>query len=62
MGGNGTDTEAGRIDVVSCGVGFPKDAETPGLRRRQRNGLSQNGSFFCKMKNNNKLTVNTLKD
>ena len=31
MGGNGTDTEAGRIDVVSCGVGFPKDAETLGL-------------------------------
>ena len=46
MGGNGMDTEAGRIDVVSCGVGFPKDAETLGLRRRQRNGLSQNGSFF----------------
>ena len=31
MGGNGMDTEAGRIDVVSCGVGFPKDAETLGL-------------------------------
>ena len=31
MGGNGMGTEAGRIDVVSCGVGFPKDAETLGL-------------------------------
>ena len=46
MGGNGMDMEAGCIDVVSCGVGFSKDAETPGLKRRQRNGLSQNGSFF----------------
>ena len=26
-----SDTEAGRIDVVSCGIGFPKDAETLGL-------------------------------
>ena len=31
MDGNGMDTEAGRIDVVSCGIGFPKDAETLGL-------------------------------
>ena len=28
MDGNGMDTEAGRIDVVSCGIGFPKDAES----------------------------------
>ena len=31
MDGNGMDTEAGCIDVVSCGIGFPKDAETLGL-------------------------------
>ena len=31
MGGNGMDTEVGCIDVVSCGIGFPKDAETLGL-------------------------------
>ena len=31
MDGNGMDTEAGRIDVVSCGIGFPKDAKTLGL-------------------------------
>ena len=30
MDGNGMDTEAGCIDVVSCGIGFPKDAETLG--------------------------------
>ena len=31
MDGNGMDAEAGRIDVVSCGIGFPEDAETLGL-------------------------------
>lgn len=31
MDGNGMAAEAGRIDVVSCGIGFPKDAETLGL-------------------------------
>lgn len=30
MDGNGMDAEAGRIDV-SCGIGFPEDAETLGL-------------------------------
>ena len=34
MDGNGMDTEAGRIDVVSCGIGFPKDAETLGAAGR----------------------------
>ena len=31
MDGNGMDAEAGRNDVVSCGIGFPEDAETLGL-------------------------------
>ncbi len=62
MGGNGMDTEAGRIDVVSCGVGFPKDAETLGLRRRHGMVYPKTVHSFYKMKNNNKLMVDTLKD
>lgn len=34
MDGNGIHTETGRIDVVSCGIGFPEDAETLGLIAR----------------------------